>query len=696
MGTELRGFVGPALFLFYLLMIALVVALLFREEGFDRSSFLLTNSYLVDELDAKTLVVEGENLYSGIKTVLAKTLINEDALLWHQFADVPFKVFDVSEKNVLFAYKGGKLVRGSFPEKGKVKLQDALSVAGNVLTLKIAGNKALAGLTRSNGLALIDLSDPEKMKLMAQYPLKGSVSSIVTEKNSFYYAGNKSDVWRLNLDDEKPVPEKLFDIDSPWRMAIDGNRLVAGTLKGVVALFEIDKTGRVVKVGKLDFPSQVRGVAFTEEALTVVFDDGYLSVYNLSTWPKLISSGRLRLPTQPLAIKRVPGQERIVVSLVGAGLGLVDVSQQKTPELDGWFKVPKTYKGFNVEPEMILGTSVEGLDAISMEKFEAGAMSQFAPDAVVDGLPYRLRSWHQQIYGLDSEGVAKVLARAPNDGPASEAYLPVVDTQGVRLYKKAEGGQLESVGSVAIREGAVSARLHKDYLYVAYREGLRVFQVKGPEELIVVGDLSISGFVHCFELLGSATAMVATQHQGVLTVDLSDPTQPTQASRLALPRTLEGNSVRDILVDGKRAYLSQGNSGVNIVDVSSPQSPVVLQVLDTPGFAKTMALHDDLLFIADMHKGLFVIDVKDPEKALPVGILNVPIWISELAVAADGLLASSLNRGGTLMLPMPQRLQGLRALSDSEAQLALPVAEKGQYVYLYDAGTSERVALDVR
>ena len=190
--------------------------------------------------------------------------------------------------------------------------------------------------------------------------------------------------------------------------------------------------------------------------------------------------------------------------------------------------------------------------------------------------------------------------------------------------------------------------------------------------------------------------MVATKYQGVLIVDLSDPTQPTQASRLALPRTLEGNFVRDILVDGKRAYLSQGNSGVNIVDVSSPQSPVVLQVLDTPGFAKTMALHDDLLFIADTHKGLFVIDVKDPEKALPVGSLNVPVWISELAVAADGLLASSLNRGGTLMLPMPQRLQGLRALNDSEAQLALPVAEKGQYVYLYDAGTSERVALDVR
>jgi hypothetical protein len=237
--------------------------------------------------------------------------------------------------------------------------------------------------------------------------------------------------------------------------------------------------------------------------------------------------------------------------------------------------------------------------------------------------------------------------------------------------------------------------LHKDYLYVAYREGLRVFQVKGPDELIVVGDLSISGLVHCFELLGSGTAMVATQHQGVLIVDISDPTQPTQTSRLTLPHNLEGSAVRDILVDGQRAYLSQGTSGVNVVDISSPQHPEVLQLLDTPGYAGAIALHDDLLFIADAQKGLFIIDVKGLERALPVGRLRVPIRINELAVAADGLLASSLNRGGTMKLPMPQRLHGLRNVSDSELRIDLPVAEKGHSVYLYDGVTSERVALDV-
>ena len=89
-------------------MIALVVALLVREEIVNTSPFLLTSSQLLDDLDAKTLVVEGENLHSGIKGVLAKTLINEDALLWHQITDVPLRVFDVRGKRVLFSYKGPK------------------------------------------------------------------------------------------------------------------------------------------------------------------------------------------------------------------------------------------------------------------------------------------------------------------------------------------------------------------------------------------------------------------------------------------------------------------------------------------------------------------------------------------------------------------------------------------------------------
>jgi hypothetical protein len=684
------------LFLIYLLLIVLIVVLFVREESTKSSTFFLTSSYLFEDLDSSTLVLEGENLHPEIKGVLAKTLINEDALLWHQFADVPFRAFDVREKLGLFSYKRGALVSGSFSEKGEMQLQGTLSLSGDIRQIKIIENKALVSLSRGHGVSLVEIGDPEHLKRVKHFPTVDYANSIVTAKNSFYYTGYKSGVFRLDLDTENPVPEKLVNMASAWRMSTDGKRLAVGTLKGVVALFEIDKAGRLVEVGRLDFQNQVRGVVFTDEALSVSLDDGYLSVYSLSNWPNLTQPGQLLLPAEAMDVKRVPGQERVVTSLVSAGFGLVDVSQQKAPVLDGWYKVPKTYMAFNVTPEKILGTSLRGLEMISIEKLESGEMSKLAPEAIVNDLPSRLRSWRQYLYGVDLQGNAKVLARAPKEGPFSEPYLPIVDDQGITLYKQAQEGQLVSVGSVAIKEAVLSARLHEDYLYVALREGLRVFHVKSPGELIVVGDLSIPGLIYGFELLDSGTAMIATRDQGVVIVDVSEPAQLKKVSRLTLPRDLEGSVVKDILVDGQRAYLTQGTSGVNIVDISSPQHPEVLQLVGTPSFASAMALHDDLLFVADLQKGLFIVDVKDPEGALAVGSLQVPIRIRELAVAVDGLMVSTgSKRGVTMKLPLPQRLQGLRNLSDSETRVDLSVAEKGQYLYLYDKLTSDRVAVDL-
>jgi hypothetical protein len=69
--------------------------------------------------------------------------------------------------------------------------------------------------------------------------------------------------------------------------------------------------------------------------------------------------------------------------------------------------------------------------------------------------------------------------------------------------------------------------------------------------------------------------------------------------------------------------------------------------------------------------------------------------VGELAVAADGLIAKASNRAGTMKLPLPQRLPAPRILGESEVHFDLPIVEKGQYLYLYDRATSEKVDVDL-
>jgi hypothetical protein len=129
---------------------------------------------------------------------------------------------------------------------------------------------------------------------------------------------------------------------------------------------------------------------------------------------------------------------------------------------------------------------------------------------------------------------------------------------------------------------------------------------------------------------------------------------------------------------------------VHVVDVSVPSQPELLQIIETPGFAKNMAFYDNLLLVADGTKGVFMIDVKERDRALPIGSLPTPIRVSQIAVTEDGLIVSG-HRGGTMKLPLPQRLQNLQVISGDEMRADMERVEKGQYVYLYDERTSGQV-----
>lgn len=692
MFTRLRGSIVPPLLFIYLLLVLLVIALLVRDRDLNKPSFVLATSEHVDTLDKNVLELHGENFHSDIKGVFSKGLLNEEALLWHQYTDVPFRSVEMNGNFGLASLSGNTAVSLSFPEGGDLRLLDSIDLPGNVSQIEITGRKALLGMTKGGGVSLVDIGDPMNLKLIANYPFPGSVLSMVSEDGVAYFAGKHIGVARLDLEEENPAVENLATLDFPWRMDIQGERLAVGTLNGRVHLFDVNRSGALSEVDVLDFTAQIRGVAFTKQSLAVALLDGTVAVFDLSTWPELTQSGRLTLPAQPIEMKRGAGDEQVAVAMIAAGLGLLDIKNKETPIMQGWFKVPKTYKDFIVYPEKILGTSNEGLDLISVQEMESGEMSRLAQEAVITKTQYELKEWNRQIYGYDSQGEVEAIGIATLEPASSDRFMPIVDGTTVSLYEQDENGQLLSVGSVQMNEKALAARFHGSTLYVSYNGGLRVFSATAPEEMSVVYDLKIPGIVHCFEPMKSEVLLVSTRHQGFLVFDIRKPGELKQIARLELPSHLRDRVVRDILIDGQRAYLSLGESGLYIVDMSSPHQPEILQMLDTPGYANAMALRDDFLYISDGMKGIYVVDVKDRARALSIGSLPVPSRVLGMAAADDGLIVNA-HRWGTMKLPLLQRLEDIKIVSDEVAFVEVPSVEKGQSVYLYDDRASVRVDL---
>jgi len=113
-------------------------------------------------------------------------------------------------------------------------------------------------------------------------------------------------------------------------------------------------------------------------------------------------------------------------------------------------------------------------------------------------------------------------------------------------------------------------------------------------------------------------------------------------------------------------------------------------MIDTPGFAADLALYDDLLLVADKLEGVFMIDVRDRKHALPVGSWPLPLRAEQIAVSEDGMITSNYP-GGTMKLPLPQRLQNLGVVSQNQLKADVAQSETGQNVYIYTEGGAENV-----
>jgi hypothetical protein len=99
---------------------------------------------------------------------------------------------------------------------------------------------------------------------------------------------------------------------------------------------------------------------------------------------------------------------------------------------------------------------------------------------------------------------------------------------------------------------------------------------------------------------------------------------PLWASALITVGALDTPGVaRDVEVVGDVAYVADYSSGLRVIDVSNPESPVELGALDTPG-ASQLEVVGDLAYVIYATSGLHVIDVSNPAFPLELGALDTP------------------------------------------------------------------------
>jgi len=88
-------------------------------------------------------------------------------------------------------------------------------------------------------------------------------------------------------------------------------------------------------------------------------------------------------------------------------------------------------------------------------------------------------------------------------------------------------------------------------------------------------------------------------------------------------------------VAGDLAFVVENAQGLEIADVSIPESPRIVGALDLPGYAKGVDTSDELVFVAAAESGLVVVDAALPEYPRIIGAIDTPGDARSVLVRGD-------------------------------------------------------------
>ena len=128
-----------------------------------------------------------------------------------------------------------------------------------------------------------------------------------------------------------------------------------------------------------------------------------------------------------------------------------------------------------------------------------------------------------------------------------------------------------------------------------------------PRELLAVTD----------QVLGRTTvAYVADGVDGLVVVDLSDPTLPERVTALPVA------DPRALAQAGATLFVAAGAGGVHVFDLTDPRAPTAITTFPTTD-ARGLAVHGIHLLVADGDAGLVILDVTDRTAPLVAGSLDL-------------------------------------------------------------------------
>ncbi len=195
------------------------------------------------------------------------------------------------------------------------------------------------------------------------------------------------------------------------------------------------------------------------------------------------------------------------------------------------------------------------------------------------------------------------------------AYV-AAQSNGFAIYDVSNAASPVRIGGYDTPGSARNVRVVGNYAYVGdSTSGLEIFDVSNPANPVLVSTYDTADSARDVTVVGRY-AYISDSSNGMIILDVQNPASPRLIGSYNTSIT-----TYDIVVLGKYAYLF-GSPDVTIIDISNPASPTLVSSVSSGvgngGFNGTVA--GRYAYISDYNSGLVVVDVSDPTSPVQVSL----------------------------------------------------------------------------
>ncbi len=211
-------------------------------------------------------------------------------------------------------------------------------------------------------------------------------------------------------------------------------------------------------------------------------------------------------------------------------------------------------------------------------------------------------------------------------GPGAEAIVPVGDllylalgSTALAIVDPGDGVEPQMIGSFSLPPGGTHIRVGGHHAYLASGGAVYVIDVTNAAEPVQLSAIGAAASVYAMDLMGDYL-YIGTWGDGIKVADVSDPLLPLI---VAEPPSSYG-ILRGVAVDGAIAVTVSSYDEVCIYDTVDPADPQPLTTLAGAPFdnPQSVVIHDGLAYVTDTTSGLIVLDLVDPSTPVILSILG--------------------------------------------------------------------------